>query len=181
MAQQGIRIRFAETKDAALLSEISRRTFYDSFSRFNTPTDMDYFLDVQFTREKLMAEVGKQGTTFLLAYLDGDLGGYACLMEREAPSGVPGTAHIEIARLYCEQHVIGKGVGRALMQQCLDTARDKKKDWIWLGVWEKNQRAIDFYTNWGFEKFGEHIFILGHDPQTDWWMKKKLTVTGFAF
>jgi ribosomal protein S18 acetylase RimI-like enzyme len=49
-----------------------------------------------------------------------------------------------------------------------------KKDNIWLGVWEHNHQAIKFYTTWGFEKFGDHLFLLGDDPQTDWLMKKEL-------
>ena len=68
-----------------------------------------------------------------------------------------------------------KGVGPALMQACMDIAKELKKSVIWLGVWEKNSRAIAFYQKWGFEKFGEHIFPIGDDPQTDWLMKKAMT------
>jgi len=51
---------------------------------------------------------------------------------------------------------------------------DIKKEIVWLGVWEKNNRAISFYKKWGFEKFGEHSFTLGDDIQNDWLMKKEL-------
>jgi ribosomal protein S18 acetylase RimI-like enzyme len=71
-------------------------------------------------------------------------------------------------------HLIGKGVGKILMQSCLDVAKEKSKEVVWLGVWEKNQRAIDFYTKWGFEKFGETSFLLGTDVQCDWLMLKIL-------
>lgn len=81
---------------------------------------------------------------------------------------------IEIARIYATTNSIGKGVGKALMQESIKMATEKKKQVVWLGVWEKNQRAIEFYTRWGFEKFSTHIFMLGDDPQTDWLMKKEL-------
>ena len=81
---------------------------------------------------------------------------------------------IEIARIYAATNAIGKGVGKTLMQKCIEIAQEKKKDVLWLGVWEKNNRAIDFYIKWGFEKFSTHIFMLGDDPQTDWLMKKEL-------
>ena len=84
-----------------------------------------------------------------------------------------GTA-LEIARIYAVQKSIGKGVGRALMQHCIEIARQRNFRIIWLGVWEKNQKAITFYSKWGFEKFGDHMFMLGNDPQTDWLMKKVL-------
>jgi diamine N-acetyltransferase len=60
------------------------------------------------------------------------------------------------------------------MEKSLAIAKELKKDIVWLGVWEHNQRAIDFYTKWGFEKFGTHVFQLGDDPQTDWLMKKNV-------
>ena len=67
---------------------------------------------------------------------------------------------------------IGKGVGKKLMEASIDIAKEKGKKALWLGVWENNQRAIDFYTKWGFQKFSEHAFMLGNEIQTDWLMKK---------
>lgn len=81
---------------------------------------------------------------------------------------------LEIARLYVLKDKIGTGVGKGLMISSIDIAKQKSKQVIWLGVWEKNARAIDFYTKWGFEKFGEQEFLLGNDLQNDWLMKKEL-------
>lgn len=153
---------------------MSRRTFYDSFAAQNTPEDIALYMDKQFTRESLMAEVGMPGNIFLLAYLEGQPAGYARLLEHELPQGAGEGPAIEIVRIYAERSAIGKGVGKALMQYAIDLGREKGKKWIWLGVWEHNHRAIAFYTKWGFEKFGDHPFILGSDVQTDWWMKRKL-------
>jgi ribosomal protein S18 acetylase RimI-like enzyme len=169
-----IRIRPAEKEDAALIADISRRTFYDTFAVYNTKENMDLYLSQQLTSESLVAEVEDPHNLFLLAHLDGQPVGYAQLKETVSQPGLGGAPAIEIVRIYTEQSTIGKGVGKALMIRCLEIAREKEKQWIWLGVWEHNQRAIDFYTKWGFEKFGEHVFVLGHDVQTDWEMKKKL-------
>jgi ribosomal protein S18 acetylase RimI-like enzyme len=167
-------IKEATASDAAIIADLSRRTFYDSFAAYNTVEDMDKFMNEQFSREKLMEEVGASGNIFLLAYINGEVVGYVRLKElpdTTIPANVPA---IEIARIYAVETSIGKGVGSALMQQCIDIARQKNKQIIWLGVWEKNQRAIDFYKKWGFERFGEHEFVLGTDVQTDWLMKKQL-------
>lgn len=171
-----VQIRLAAAEDAALVADMSRRTFYDAFAAQNKPEDIAHYMDKQFTRESLMAEVGTPGNIFLLAYLDGQPAGYARLLEHAAPPGmdVSDGPSIEIVRIYAEQHAIGKGVGAALMQYAIDLAREKGKKWIWLGAWEHNHRAIAFYTKWGFEKFGDHPFILGSDVQTDWWMRRKL-------
>jgi len=169
-----IQIRQATAEDAALIADMSRRTFYDSFAAQNTPEDIAQYMETQFTRESLMAEVGSPGNIFLLAYLDTALVGYTRLLEHEPPPEMGLGPAIEIVRLYAEQSAIGKGVGSALMQAAIDLGREKGKQWIWLGVWEHNHRAIAFYTKWGFEKFGHHPFILGSDTQTDWWMRKRL-------
>ena len=169
-----IEIRLAGAADAALLADMSRRTFYDSFAAQNTPENIKQYMDTQFTREELMAEVGQPGNIFLLAYVDGQPMGYARLLEHTPPPELGGGPAMEIVRIYAEQAAIGKGVGRALMQYALDLGREKSKKWLWLGVWEHNHRAIAFYTKWGFEKFGDHPFVVGSDVQTDWWMRRRL-------
>ncbi|MDX1653112.1 MAG: GNAT family N-acetyltransferase, partial [Brumimicrobium sp.] len=68
----------------------------------------------------------------------------------------------------------GKGIGKQLFKQTLDIARQKKSHFIWLGVWEKNERALTFYHKNGFVEFDKHIFVLGDDHQTDILMKLEL-------
>lgn len=174
MERPTIRICEAGPADAALVADLSRRTFYDSFARYNTEENMRLFLEEQFPRERQMAEVGAPGRIFLLAYVEDEPAGYASMRESEPPPGLEGANAIEIVQLYSDQKMIGKGVGPALMQACLDAARQRGREWVWLGVWEHNHRAQAFYQKWGFERFGEHIFFVGLDAQTDWWMRKKL-------
>ena len=169
-----IQIKIASVKDAELVVELSRRTFYETFAQHNTTENMRIFMEEQYTREKQLAEVGAPGRIFLLAYDNDEPVGYASLRESEPPSGLSQEPAIEIVQLYSDKKMIGKGVGAALMEACLDTARGQGKDWVWLGVWEHNHRAVAFYRKWGFERFGEHVFLVGLDAQTDWWMKKKL-------
>jgi diamine N-acetyltransferase len=167
-------IRFAEINDAPLIADISRSTFYDTFAEFNTKENMDKFMNGPFSTESLVNEVAAPGNMFLLAFIDDEAVGYVRMREDAALEQFKNMPAIEIARIYASQHAIGKGVGKALMQKCIDVARAKNNEMIWLGVWEHNRRAIDFYTKWGFEKFGEHEFVLGDDVQTDWLMKRGL-------
>ena len=167
-------MRIAGHGDAEMIADFARRTFYETFAAVNTAENMRIYLEEQYTREKAMAEVVAPGRIYLLAYLDGEVAGYASLRESEPPKGLEGEKAIEIGQLYAEQKLIGKGVGAFLMQACLDIAREKGMDWVWLGVWTENHRAKAFYTKWGFERFGEHIFLVGLDAQLDWWMRKRL-------
>lgn len=167
-------LREATVDDAVLVADISRQTFYDSFAADNTKEDMDKFLREQFTRGKLMLEVGARNNTFFLAYYNNEIAGYLKLRDAGKPAALSGMNVLEIARLYALSTMIGKGVGRLLMQKSIDTAQEGNKEAVWLGVWEKNHRAIDFYTRWGFEKFGEQDFLLGDDVQNDWLMMRRV-------
>ena len=169
-----VSIRIATKEDAALIADISRQTFFETFAPQNTKANMDRFMNEQFTRENLMAEVGAKGNIFLLAYYGDQVAGYARLRENNNPPELGAASSLEIARIYAVSSFIGKGVGRILMKKCLDLASELKKELVWLGVWEHNPRAIDFYKKFGFEKFGTHIFYLGDDAQEDWLMLKKL-------
>lgn len=174
-----ITIRSATTADAELVADMSRQTFYDSFAPDNTKEDMDIFMNEVFTREELIKEVGAPGNIFFLAFEENAPLGYARMREGIDPGIGDGKPSIEIARIYAIQTSIGKGVGSSLMKQCIDTALMLEKEFIWLGVWEHNQRAISFYRKWGFEKFGTHVFMLGKDAQTDWLMWKSLATKDF--
>jgi diamine N-acetyltransferase len=166
-----ITTREATVADAKTIADLSRQTFYETFAADNAKEDMDKFMNEQFTEEALIAEVGTEGNIFLLAFAGDEIAGYARMRENETDIL---TNSIEIARIYAATKMIGKGIGKALMDECLRFAEGKKKNYIWLGVWEKNQRAIDFYRKYGFEKFGDHEFLLGNDLQIDWLMKKEL-------
>lgn len=167
-----LNIRHATKEDAWLIADISHQTFYDTFVKLNSKDDMDKFLNEQFTKGRLMMEVGAPDNTFLLAYSDDELAGYAKLRDNSFPATLQCKNALEIARLYSITTMIGKGIGKILMEASIDIARQKNKSVVWLGVWEKNQRAIDFYARWGFEKFDETDFLLGNDVQRDWLMKK---------
>jgi ribosomal protein S18 acetylase RimI-like enzyme len=172
--QGAFSIRYATKDDAVLIADISRQTFYDTFVADNSKEDMDKFLNEQFTRGKLIMEVGTPENIFLLAYHDKEIAGYVKLRDARKPETLKELSSLEIARIYTLKNFIGKGVGKILMQACIEIAKQKQKQVLWLGVWERNERAIAFYKKWGFEKFGECDFLLGNDVQHDWLMKKEL-------
>jgi ribosomal protein S18 acetylase RimI-like enzyme len=166
-------IRRATGKDALIIAQLSRETFCESFSQFNTKSDIDKFLSVQFSIEKLVAQVTQSGNIFLLAYVNDTLAGYVFLKDGSHKELNTANA-IEIARFYARTAFIGKGIGKALMLAAIALSKELQKDILWLGTWKYNQRAVRFYASFGFEKFGEQDFILGDDIQRDWVMKLEL-------
>src|SRR5882762_959752 len=100
MTKESIIIKIADKSEAALIADLSRKTFVDSFAQFNTKENMDKFMNKQFTKEALMAEVGAPGNIFLLAYLAGEALGYVYMRKSEYPPGLGDVPAIEISRIY---------------------------------------------------------------------------------
>lgn len=171
---QEIRIRPADHRDVALLCALGRKTFSDTFESFNTAEDMKLYLEKNFSEEQLEKEMQEAGAVFFLAWDDEKAVGYAKVRKGDAPPELLHMKAFEIERVYADREYLGKHVGKSLLTACMDHARQTGYDTVWLGVWEHNPRAIAFYEKWGFEKFGEHEFVLGTDVQTDWLMMKKI-------
>ena len=174
LMDEKITIKSCSLQDAEALMSIGIRTFRDTFDDVNTPENMMLYLSQTFTLRKIKDEIREPGSVFFLAEKEEDPVGYARIRTSKTPEGLDGYSVIEIERLYADKKQIGKRVGYHLMTTCLHYAKEHGYDLVWLGVWEHNDRAIAFYEKWGFEKFGQHLFMLGKDQQTDLLMKKKL-------
>jgi ribosomal protein S18 acetylase RimI-like enzyme len=162
-----LNIRYGTTDDAAMLSKLGARTFYDTFAKDNTPENIKLHLENSFSTEIQFNELSQPDIIFLIAENDGSTMGYAQLMIDGREESVKGIKTLEIRRIYVSQESIGTGVGKELMSACIAEAKQRGCDSIWLGVWEKNPRAINFYKKFEFTEVGTHIFTVGDDPQTD--------------
>ena len=171
---EGITVRTCGPKDIDTLVSLGIKTFRDTFDEYNDPANMIRYLNKTFSRKVIEEEMKQPGTVFFLAIDGRRAAGYAKIRSSPTPAGLNGTSSLEIERLYAHRDYIGKRVGHLLMQTCLAYAKKKECRTVWLGVWENNSRAIAFYKKNGFEQFGQHTFMLGNDPQTDWLMKKEL-------
>jgi diamine N-acetyltransferase len=169
-----INIRTCTLHDADRIVSLGIKTFRDTFDEVNTAKNMMLYLNQTFTKKKIQKEIAELGSVFFLAEQGGDAIGYARIRTSKIPKELESERPIEIERLYADKRYLGKRVGYLLMSECLNYAREHGFDTVWLGVWEHNARAIAFYEKWGFKKFGEQIFKLGNDPQTDQLMMRKL-------
>ena len=160
--------------DIDQLQKIGRQTFYETFSAGNTEENMKKYLDEGFSNEKLTVELNDKNAEFYFATLDKKVIGYLKLNFGQSQTELKDDKTLEIERIYVLKDFHGKHVGQLLYDKALQIARQKKSDYVWLGVWEENPRAINFYKKNGFIEFDKHIFKLGNDEQTDIMMKLKL-------
>jgi ribosomal protein S18 acetylase RimI-like enzyme len=167
-------IRRATEADAASLAELAERTFRDAFGHMNRGEDIDVHCRNSYGASVQAAEIRDPNRATLVCHVGDSLIAYGQLRWASAPSCVFAARPAEIQRLYVDAPWHGKGVAQALMAALLEAAVAGDADVAWLGVWEKNPRAISFYEKSGFAVVGEHVFVLGNDPQRDLVLAKGL-------
>lgn len=160
--------------DIRQLQEISSHTFFETFSETNTEEDMRKYMDEGFSIDNLTKQLTDKNSEFYFALFDSTVIGYIKLNFGESQTDLKDNNAVEIERIYVLKDFHGKSVGQILYNTAIEIANQRQKDYIWLGVWEKNPRAISFYKKNGFVKFDKHIFVLGNDAQTDIMMKLNL-------
>lgn len=171
---ENIIIRPLNLTDVNALQQISRITFLETFAKVNTEENMRKYLDESFSTVQLSEELGNSLSQFYFAELNNEVIGYLKLNTGQAQKENTHENALEIERIYVLQDHHGKKVGQLLYQKAMEVAQQLKVEHVWLGVWEKNFRAMSFYKKNGFVAFDEHLFVLGNDRQIDILMKKDL-------
>ena len=160
-------IRNAVPSDAAALAQVAEQTFRATFGALNRAEDMELHCSRSYGEQLQADEISDPRMTTLLVEHDGGLIGYAQLRWGDAAACVVAQRPCEIQRLYVVANWHGHGVAQELMAASIAEARRRRSDVIWLGVWERNPRAIAFYRRCGFDEVGDHVFPLGNDRQRD--------------
>jgi len=169
-----IELREATFDDTPQVRELAIRVYDDTFAADNTVENMQAFFDEAYNLEKLQKEFYEPTSRLYLACAGDTIVAFMRLRETDEVKHLLGDNTLELHRLYIDKAYQGQQVGRMLMEKALDYARERSVEWIWLGVWERNFRAQKFYARWGFERFSEHVFQMGDDPQVDWLLKRKM-------
>ncbi|WP_417201474.1 GNAT family N-acetyltransferase [Bizionia sp.] len=169
-----MKIRKVNTQDIDKLKEIGKLTFAETFSSDNSEEDMQKYLEEEFSTEKLKIELTDKNAEFYFAELGYNVIGYLKVNFGQSQTEIKDKNALEIERIYVLKEFHGKKVGQLLYDKAIELAKEKNVEYVWLGVWEQNQRAIRFYAKNGFVAFDKHIFKLGNDEQTDIMMKLKL-------
>lgn len=172
---ESITIQEVTLNDIEQLQKIGRETFSETFSSSNTEKNIEKYLAEGFSNEKLTNELNNENSEFYFALSENNIIGYLKINFGASQTELKDEKALEIERIYVLKEFHGKKVGQILYEKAIEIAKQKNSDYVWLGVWEENPRAISFYKKNGFIEFDKHIFKLGDDEQTDIMMKLKLS------
>lgn len=152
-------IRTATLADAERLAGFARDAFRDTYRDIDDADDIERYVAEHFTPQRVAEQIGDPASTMLLAWRGETLTGYAQVLQSPAPPCVTGPAPVELARLYLAQDAIGLGLGARLMRAVQARVRELGGRTVWLGVYDRNQRAIAFYRKFGFVDVGGKEFL----------------------
>ena len=169
-----VKIRKIKIFDLLQLQKIGISTFSETFAEHNTKEDLEKYLKESFAADKLIAELENPDAAFYFAEVDDTVIGYLKINFGDAQTELKDNKSVEIERIYVLQAYHGKKIGQLLFNKAIEIAKEHQAHYVWLGVWEENHRALQFYKKNGFVQFDTHIFKLGNDEQTDIMMKLAL-------
>jgi len=169
-----LEIKRVQLDHANLLQDVAKKTFLETFSEQNNLNDMANYVEQNFSIDKLKKEIQDSGSIFYFAFIKDSLAGYLKVNFDSAQTEDQSDA-MEVERIYLLKKYQGKGIGLSLLEKAISLAKQRKKKYVWLGVWEENRQAISFYKKNGFLPFGSHIFTIGTDEQTDIMMRLPLS------
>lgn len=153
--------------DAAELAAFAARAFEEAFAAENDWNDLQTHLNTSYGPEQQAAELADPSVKTILARLDGALSAYAQVRRSPPPPCVTQALPVELHRFYVDRTAHGTGLASSLMQEVHKAAHEFEADHIWLGVWERNARAIAFYRKMKFVDVGTKFYMVGPDRQLD--------------
>ena len=167
-------IRKATISDLEIIQKISKQTFLETFEEVNTPENMENYVRENFNSAKVALEINNPESVFYLATLDNETIAYFKLNFGNAQTEIYNAQSMEIHRIYVLKEFHGKKIGQLLLNEAIKIGQESGVDSIWLGVWEENHKAIQFYSKNDFVEFDKHTFTLGNDVQTDLLMELRI-------
>ena len=169
-----LKISQATVSDAKLISVLGAVSFYEAYFEQDTAHDLANYIHESFELAKIRTEIEDKHAAFFIIYADEKAVGYAKLREGSKVDCIKNENSIELQRIYTIERVYGKGIGESLLKHCLETAKLKGFETLWLGVWEENIRAQKFYAKYGFARVGEITFPYGETVGINFVLEKVL-------
>lgn len=151
----------AASEDAPALARFAAQAFTDTYRGLDDEQEIADYVAEHFPTDVVAGVIADPACTTLLAWLGNELAGYAVLRDKPAPDCVTGAAPLQLWRLYLGQRFIGQGLGAQLMAAVQAQARQRGARTLWLGVYDRNERAVAFYRRFGFAQAGTSEFLFG--------------------
>ena len=169
-----MQIRPANKNDANILAELGAKTFYETFRPFHSEEDLQQYIKKAYSVELITENLFKENIQYFIAFDEEKPIGYLKLIKNATHEKLPTQKTIELEKIYVLKEYLDKKVGKELMLQAINFSKQNNFETLFLGVWQENHRAVNFYKKFGFETFTIRTFQLGETLCDDFLMKLNL-------
>jgi len=152
------------------LRDLAMRTYSAAFAYKNKPEVIADYYEFAFAKSHLNKQLSTKDSLWFFARDKDNIIGYLKLNINDAQTEFFEPNGLEIERIYIDIPYLRQGYGERLIDFSISKARQLKKNYIWLGVWEENPEAILFYKKQGFIITGTHDYDMIAEIQTDYIM-----------
>jgi diamine N-acetyltransferase len=150
-------LRAAEN-DAALLSEIARKSLVESHGNSAPAGDIDTYLANHCNTTAFVQELNETRNLYHIINYDNIPAGYSKIIFNSPYAGSPLENITKLERLYLLKPFYGLKLGLELLHFNIGLCKQADQKAIWLYVWKENARAVDFYLKSGFQIIGSYDF-----------------------
>lgn len=120
------------------------------------------------TTDHLFELFQEKGSIYYLAIENNQIMGVSGLFPtKNLPEGC-----VELVKLYASQAARGKGLGKLLIQKCIEKAKDFGYSSVYLETLPELNQAIGLYESLGFERLNQPLGESGHHACTIWMLKQ---------
>ncbi len=155
MENSHIEIRPADEHDAVLLSVLATTTFFEAYFEQDESANLAAYINGAFGVDSIREEIADPASSSFIILVNGKAAGFARMIDgSNINSAAPGSV-VEIRRIYIVERLWRTGLGSRLLRHCIDTARARGFESLWLEAWEENARARNFYARFGFVETGK--------------------------
>ena len=170
-----ITIRNATINDAEVLALLGRTTYVESHGQYiANKTDLFNYNNSFFSVEKLKEDLKDKNNLFSLIYYNMLPVGYIKLVKNSSNKNIKSTNVCKLERLYILNDFVGKKIGSKAMEHIIEKITELKFEELWLAVYYKNNKAINFYKKYGFVNVGNIIFKVENSDFDNYVLSKKL-------
>lgn len=164
-----------QAKDLEILRDLEVQTYQETFGPYIQQPDMEHYFAHELSLATIESELADpESEHYFVLDEQGQPVGFLKFNWGQAQTEHELEQAFEIHRIYVLDSHQGLGLGKEMFDFALEEAVKRGFSWAWLGVWERNFKAQNFYFKYGFEKFSQHEYITGETVDTDWLLRKRL-------
>ncbi len=170
-----IDFKLATTKDVEILALLGRITFKESHGTYiEDKTNLQSYLDTAFSTQKIIEDLENPNTVYYIIYNNKFPVGYAKLVLHATIEFVSSEKSCRLERIYILNEFIAMKFGQQFLHFILKKVTELHFKEVWLSVYIKNTKAINFYLKNEFKKVGSISFQIGNQGYENPILSKKL-------